>query len=148
MTKHMEQGLEFDTQLTKTPENVTCAGLSNMDERRAALDALAPWIDKYKTGPLFEDDKGRVLILKKHLYNFIECYELAQNIREALQSPRVPVIEGLEEALNKYSFDMPDISDYETVGEYLDDEAEYRKASSIVEKAARAYAELQKVNVK
>lgn len=65
-------------------------------------------------------------------------------IRAALQSTRVPVIEGLEEALKKYSFDMPDMSDYESVGHYLNDEAEYRKASSIVEKAARAYAELQK----
>ena len=59
---------------------------------------------------------------------------------------RVDIIEGLEDALKKYSFDMPDMSDYESVGHYLDDIAEYRKASSIVEKAARAYAELQKGN--
>ena len=123
MTKHMEQGLEFDTQLTKTPENVTCAGLSNMDERRAALDAL--------------DEIGAA--------GFIyELGEHIETIRSALTAPRVPVIDGLDEALKKYSFGMPDMSDYESVGHYLNDEAEYRKASSIVEKAARAYAELQK----
>lgn len=124
MTKHMEQGLEFDTQLTKTPENVTCAGLSNMDERRAALDLLN---DIGAAGCIFE--------LGEHI----------NTIRTALSAPRVPVIEGLEEALKRYSFDMPDMSDYESVGHYLDDIAEYRKASSIVENAARAYFELQKV---
>jgi hypothetical protein len=63
-----------------------------------------------------------------------------------LSSPRVPVIDGLDEALKKFSFDMPDISDYQTAGEYLDDEARYRYASARVEMAARAYAELQKGN--
>lgn len=106
--RHMEQGLEFDTQLTKTPENVTCAGLSNMDERRAALDRL--------------DELGETAMV----------FELGGShiIRAALQSTRVPVIEGLDEAIefwNKqtgWSFDF--------------------SQKHIIMQAARAYAELQK----
>ena len=49
----------------------------------------------------------------------------------------------LKAALKKYSFDMPDISHYETVGEYLDDEAEYRKASYMIEQAARELSQLK-----
>lgn len=74
----------------------------------------------------------------------LDLKEAENVLRATLSAPRVPEIEGLEDALKKYSFDMPDMSDYESVGHYLDDEAEYRKASSIVEKAARAYFELQK----
>lgn len=37
--RHILQGLEFEAKLTKTPENVTCAGLSKADET-------------YGTGPL------------------------------------------------------------------------------------------------
>jgi hypothetical protein len=86
-------------------------------------------------------------MLKEHLgieaAFFDDCIALAiGRVVRAEQLPRVEVIKGLDEALKKFSFDMPDISDYQTAGEYLDDEARYRYASARVEKAARAYAKL------
>lgn len=133
-----EQEIPVAQETANDLENVTCAGLSNADERRAAFDALTPWIDKYKTGPLFEDDKGRVLILKKHLYNFIACYELAQNIREALTAPRVPVIDGLDIALEDADYQYND--DYDEYVIFCGTQAH----AGLILKAARAYAELQK----
>ena len=132
--KHMEQGLEFDAQLTKRPENVTCENLSNADEISLKNWVFA-WAADVKGIPLDSDINDLIWVIEKHIKE-----------QAALQSPRVPVIKWLDEALKKYSFGMPDISDYKSVGHYLNDEAEYRKASSIVEKAARAYAELQKGN--
>ena len=113
MTKHMEQGLEFDTQLTKTPENVTCAGLSNMDERRAALDAL--------------DEIGAACFI-------YELGEHIETIRSALTAPRVPVIDGLDEAIVKFKHFV------------LTGDSGGACMTYPIEKAARAYAELQKGN--
>lgn len=70
-------------QLTKTPENVTCAGLSNADGRQAALDALSK-IDNY-IRDVYQSDTDNDFVL----YGFPNAFDV---IRAALQSPRVPVI--------------------------------------------------------
>lgn len=135
MTIEMENDTFKNSENIKVSHgNVDCVNVCDAD-RKAALDALAIW-----EGKTFSNEAEAM-----KWFGICMSYH-AGTIRATLQSPRVPVIEGLEDALKKYSFDMPDMSDYESVGHYLNDEAEYRKASSIVEKAARAYSELQKGN--
>lgn len=49
--KHMEQGLEFDAQLTKRPENVTYGELSNMDEiKPCPFCGIYPQVKEWEVG--------------------------------------------------------------------------------------------------
>ncbi len=114
--KHMEQGLEFDAQLTKRPENVTCENLSNADEISLKNWVFA-WAADVKGIPLDSDINDLIWVIEKHIKE-----------QAALQSPRVPVIDGLDEAIKYYATDA------------------IQGRQAIILDAARAYAELQKGN--
>lgn len=65
--------------------------------------------------------------------------------RAALSSPRVPVIDGLDEAITVFEKGVPDLADYEIVGVYLADCEKYEDRCHMVAEAARAYAALPKM---
>jgi hypothetical protein len=131
--KHMEQGLEFDAQLTKRPENVTCENLSNADEISLKNWVFA-WAADVKGIPLDSDINDLIWVIEKHIKE-----------QAALQSPRVPVIKWLDEAIKvaeKYRE-----SNCEDISGLLIYKSKYGFYPHIaIEKAARAYAELQKGN--
>lgn len=72
--------------LTKTTKNVTCENLSNADGRQDKWSAFYKYVES-------ETDDGEMLI------DGWVAAEDVETIRSALQSPRVPVIEGLDEAI-------------------------------------------------
>jgi hypothetical protein len=115
-----ESGLEFE-QLTKTAQNVTCEKVSNTDERQAALDDCSTWAED-----------GDVLSLTEAVVAHWPT------IRAALQSPRVEVIEGLDEAIDLFrGID-------EAAARYGDAAKEDVATQALlkIHKAARAYAKL------
>lgn len=96
----------LQSQLTKNDENVTCGNLSNADGRQAALesiDRLDGWLSELKG--MIEAPQELLLINRPSILADINCAikDMRVNgacIRAALQSPRVPVIEGLDEAMS------------------------------------------------
>jgi len=82
----MPTPMTIEMEVTKTPENVTCGNLSNADGRQDKWSAFYKYVES-------ETDDGEMLI------DGWVAAEDVETIRSALQSPRVPVIEGLDNAL-------------------------------------------------
>lgn len=93
------------------------------EQRQAALEA----IDRLEEDAIFNQD---------NCFNGVNPVEDVNIIRSALRAPQVPVIEGLEEAIERGS--NPQMTGNEALD--LFERGDFAK----IIKAAHAYAELQK----
>jgi hypothetical protein len=166
----MEQGLEFDVQLTKTPENVSCENLSNADEISLKNWVFA-WAADVKGTPLDSDINDLIWVIEKHIKEqaalqsprvpdamFKKLGSLIKAVDggtfendphdaiinaaiRTLSSPRVPVIEILDTVLEQAEDDGLWFNAKHASEAYL--QQELRRLHAVIE---RAYAELQKGN--
>jgi len=144
--------------LTKPTENVTCENLSNTDERQAALDALNrlhAYSDYYGCSQDFKTVSAALQSPRvpdnmfKKLGSLIKAVDggtfeddphdaIIDAAIRTLSSPRVPVIEGLDDAIEYVRGFAIDVDE-----EGLDRDGNARFFFKVV-KAASEYAELQK----
>lgn len=123
MEKEMPTPMTIEMEVTKTPENVTCENLSNADEISLKNWVFA-WAADVKGTPLDSDINDLIWVIEKHIKE-----------QAALQSPRVPVIDGLDEAILDLIYN---VCGRGAISDHSDDSLE------TVMSAARTYAELQK----
>lgn len=97
-TRYIKTPAERDGVDVEALKSEVMNNLQNMTAAEA-LEELAPWLDKYRTGPLFKDDKGRVLILEEHLKHFLS---LLENALQSQATGKATSMQRLEVGKDQY----------------------------------------------